>query len=265
MVITESKAKMKIGDKYFTLMQKDEESQFKFHFDGGYINLATKDEVIANHPDVIYKGNVKGFYKANGKLIQLAFKENFDFPQHYELLFNSQEGFIRTSNIESDEYFTTAKILNVSRSIKMIEYNKFNSDIIPNDINTFKTTEDLTLLAEKITTPNQKILDLTVETELIYDNLDIADSTRGCHLHGSAMKPNQKILDLTVETEFTCNNLDVTDEMKGRYLQSLKVSPSRKSLDLRLEETCENITLTNTTRDDFRGGIMLGSEVEVND
>ena len=229
MNISESNAKMKIGDKYYTLMQKDEESQFKFHFDGGYINLVTKDEVIANSPDVIYKDNVKGFYKANGTLVQLAFKENFDFPQHYELLFNSQEGFIRTSNIESDEYFTTAKILNVSRSIKMIEYNKFNSDIIPNDINTFKTTEDLTLLAEKITTPNRKILDLTVETELIYDNLD------------------------------------TIDHVKGYHLQSLKTSPTRKSLDLRLEETCENITLTNTTRDDFRGGIMLGSEVEVND
>ena len=229
MVITESKAKMKIGDKYYTLMQKDEESQFKFHFDGGYINLVTKDEVIVNSPDVIYKDNVKGFYKANGTLVQLAFKENFDFPQHYELLFNSQEGFIRTSNIKSDEYFTTAKILNVSRSFNIIEYNKFNSDIIPNDINTFKTTEDLTLLAEKITTPNQKILDLRTETEVTY------------------------------------NNLDTIDTVKGYHLQSLKTSPARKSLDLRLEETCENITLTNTTRDDFRGGIMLGSEVEVND
>ena len=229
MVITESKAKMKIGDKYFTFMQKDEESQFKFHFDGGYINLVTKDEVITNSPDVIYKDNVKGFYKANGKLIQLAFKENFDFPQHYELLFNSQEGFVRTDNIESDEHFTTAKVLNVSRSFNIIEYNKFNSDIIPNDINTFKITEDLTLLAEKITTPNRKILDLRTETEIIYDNLDIADTTGGC------------------------------------LLQSIKTSPTRKSLDLRLEETCENITLTNTTRDDFRGGIMLGSEVEVND
>ena len=265
MNISESNAKMKIGDKYYTLMQKDEESQFKFHFDGGYINLVTKDEVIVNSPDVIYKDNVKGFYKANGTLVQLAFKENFDFPQHYELLFNSQEGFIRTSNIKSDEYFTTAKILNVSRSFNIIEYNKFNSDIIPNDINTFKTTEDLTLLAEKITTPNRKTLDLRTETELIYDNLDIADSTRGCHLHGSAMKPNQKILDLTVETEFTYNNLDTIDHTRGYHLQSLKTSPARKSLDLRLEETCENITLTNTTRDDFRGGIMLGSEVEVND
>ena len=229
MVITESKAKMKIGDKYFTFMQKDEESQFKFHFDGGYINLVTKDEVIANSPDVIYKDNVKGFYKINGKLIQLAFKENFDFPQHYELLFNSQEGFVRTDNIESDEHFTTAKVLNVSRSFNIIEYNKFNSDIIPNDINTFKTTEDLTLLAEKITTPNRKILDLRTETEFTYNNLDIINPIKGCHL------------------------------------QSLKTSPTRKSLDLRLEETCENITLTNTTRDNFRGGIMLGSEVEVND
>ena len=149
MVITESKAKMKIGDKYFTFMQKDEDSQFKFHFDGGYINLVTKDEVITNSPDVIYKDNVKGFYKANGTLVQLAFKENFDFPQHYELLFNSQEGFVRTDNIESDEHFTTAKVLNVSRSFNIIEYNKFNSDIIPNDINTFKTTENLTMLAEK--------------------------------------------------------------------------------------------------------------------
>ena len=189
------------------------------------------------------------------------FKENFDFPQHYELLFNSQEGFVRTDNIESDEYFTTAKVLNISRSFNIIEYNKFNSDIIPNDINTFKTTEDLTLLAEKITNPNQKILDLQTETELIYDNLDIADEMKGCHLHGSAMKPNRKILDFTTETEITYKNLDITDETKGYYLQSLKVSPSRKSLDLRLEETCENITLTNTTRDDFRGGIMLGSEV----
>ena len=265
MVITESKAKMKIGDKYFTFMQKDEDSQFKFHFDGGYINLATKDEVLANHPDVIYKNNVKGFYKANGKLIQLAFKENFDFPQHYELLFNSQEGFVRTDNIESDEYFTTAKVLNVSRSFNMIEYNKFNSDIIPNDINTFKITDDLTMLAEKITTPNRKTLDLTVETEFTYNNLDIADSTRGCYLHGSAMKPNQKILDFTTETEFTYNNLDITDSTRGCHLQSIKTSPARKSLDLRLEETCENITLTNTTRDNFRGGIMLGSEVEVND
>ena len=229
MVITESKAKMKIGDKYFTFMQKDEESQFKFHFDGGYINLVTKDEVITNSPDVIYKDNVKGFYKANGTLIQLAFKENFDFPQHYELLFNSQEGFVRTDNIESDEHFTTAKVLNVSRSFNIIEYNKFNSDIIPNDINTFKTTEDLTLLAEKITTPNRKILDLRTETEVTY------------------------------------NNLDTIDPVKGYHLQSIKTSPTRKSLDLRLEETCENITLTNTTRDDFRGGIMLGSEVEVND
>ena len=79
------------------------------------------------------------------------------------------------------------------------------------------------------------------------------------------MKPNQKKLDFTTETEITYKNLDVTDETKGCCLQSLKASPSRKTLDLRLEETCENITLINTTRDNFRGGIMLGSEVEVND
>ena len=265
MIISESKAKIKIDDKLYTFIQKDEDSQFKFYYDGGYINLVTKDEVIATSPDVKYKDNVKGFYKANGTLVQLAFKENFDFPQHYELLFNSQEGFVRTDNIESDEHFTTAKVLNVSRSFNIIEYNKFNSDIIPNDINTFKTTEDLTLLAEKITTPNKKILDLRTETELIYDNLDIADTARGCHLHGSAIKPNRKILDLRTETEITYKNLDVTDENKGCYLQSLKASPSRKTLDLRLEKTCENITLTNITRDNFRGGIMLGSEVDLND
>ena len=79
------------------------------------------------------------------------------------------------------------------------------------------------------------------------------------------MKPNQKILDLTVETEFTYNNLDTIDHVRGYHLQSLKTSPARKSLDLRFEDICENITLTNTTRDNFRGGIMLGSEVEVND
>ena len=79
------------------------------------------------------------------------------------------------------------------------------------------------------------------------------------------MKPNQKILDLTVETEFTYNNLDTIDHDRGYYLQSIKTSPTRKTLDLRLEETCENITLINTTRDNSRGGIMLGSEVEVND
>ena len=79
------------------------------------------------------------------------------------------------------------------------------------------------------------------------------------------MQPNQKILDLRTETEVTCNNLDAIDNVIGYHLQSLKTSPTRKSLDLRLEETCENITLTNTTRDDFRGGIMLGSEGEVND
>ena len=265
MIISESKAKIKIGDKLYTFMQKNEDSQFKFYYDNNHINLATKDEVIANHPDIIYRDNIKAYYKYNNKLIQLALKENFDFPQHYELLFNSQEGFIRISNIESDEYFTTAKILNISRSIKMIEYNKFNSDIILNDINTFKTTEDLTLLAEKVTTPNKKILDLRTETELIYDNLDIADTARGCDLHGSAMKPNRKILDLRTETEFTYNNLNTIDHARGCYLQSIKTSPTRKSLDLRLEETCENIILTNTTRDNFRGGIMLGSEVEVND
>ena len=265
MIISESKAKIKIGDTLYTFIQKDEDSQFKFYYDNNHINLATKDEVIANHPDVIYRDNIKAYYKYNNKLIQLALKENFDFPQHYELLFNSQEGFVRTNNIESDEHFTTAKVLNVSRSFNIIEYNKFNSDIIPNDINTFKTTEDLTLLAEKITTPTQHVIDFTTETELIYDNLDIADSTRGCHLHGSVMKPNQKILDFTTETELTCNNLDTIDPVKGYHLQAIEASPSRKSLDLRLEETCENITLINTTRDNLKGGIMLGSEVEVND
>ena len=45
----------------------------------------------------------------------------------------------------------------------------------------------------------------------------------------------------------------------------LKPLHLEKSLDLRLEEICENITLINTTRDNFKGGIMLGSEVEVND
>ena len=265
MNISESNAKMKIGDKYYTLMQKDEESQFKFHFDGGYINLVTKDEVIANSPDVIYKDNVKGFYKANGTLIQLAFKENFDFPQHYELLFNSQEGFVRTDNIESDEHFTIAKVLNISRSINIIEYNNFNSDIIANDETKINRTDKLIMLTEKITTPTQHVIDFTTETEIIYKNLDIADETRGCHLHGSVMKPNQKILDFATETEITYENLDIADETKGCYLHNIIITPTRKTLDLRLEETCENITLTNTTRDDFKGGIMLGSEVEVND
>ena len=187
MIISESKAKIKIGDKLYTFIQKDEDSRFKFYYDDNHINLVTKDEVIANHLDIIYRDNIKAYYKYNNKLIQLALKENFDFPQHYELLFNSQEGFVRTDNVESDEHFTTAKVLNVSRSFNIIEYNKFNSDIIPNDINTFKITEDLTMLAEKILTPTQHVIDFTTETELIYDNLDIADSIRGCYLHGSVM------------------------------------------------------------------------------
>lgn len=225
MVITESNAKMKIGDKYFTFMQKDEESQFKFYFDGGYINLATKDEVIANSPDAIYRDNVKGFYKANGTLIQLAFKENFDFPQHYELIFNKQEGFIRTDNIESDTHFTTAKVLNVSRLVNMIEYNKHNLDIIANDESRFNKTEELIMLAEKITMPTQHIIDFTTETEITYKNLDIANETKGCYLH------------------------------------NVEASPSRKILDLRLEETCENITLDKLIRDDTRGAIILWNEV----
>ena len=218
---------MKIGDKYFTFMQKDEESKIKFRFDGGYINLATKDEVIANSPDVIYKDNVKGFYKANGNLVQLAFKENFDFPQHYELIFNKQEGFVRTDNIESDTYFTTAKVLNVSRSVNIIEYNKHNSEIVANDEKRVNKTDKLIILAEKITTPTQDIIDFRTETEI------------------------------------TNNNVETNNEMYGARLHNVKSDISKRVLDFTLEETYENVEINNVIRHYTRGTIL--PETEVND
>lgn len=265
MIITESNAKMKIGDKYFTFMQKDEESQFKFHFDGGYINLATKDEVMTNHLDVIYRNNVKAFYKHNGKLIQLAFKENFDFPQHYELLFNSQEGFIRTDNIESDEHFTTAKVLNVSSSVNIIEYNKHNLEIVANDESRFNKIDELIMLAEKITTPTQDIIDFRTETEITYNNVETNNEMVGAKLYSTKSSPNTCVIDFKTvpETKITYNNIESNNEMDGARLCNVKSDISKHMLDFILEETYENVEINNVTRHYTRGAIL--PETEVND
>lgn len=197
MNVTESKVKIKIGNKLYTFMQKDEENEIKFYLDTGDINLVTKDEALDNIENSKYVDNIRAFYYCNGSLIQLALKENIDVPKTYELIFNKQEGFEVTDNLERDKYFTTAKVLNISRSFHMIEYNKYNDDIITDNENRLDRNDSNISLAESTIAYVRDEIDLTSETNINYNNLEGLIPIVGCRLLGISATPSKNILDFT--------------------------------------------------------------------
>ena len=206
MYITASQAKIKIGDKLYTFLQKDEDSKIKFHLDNDDINLVTKEEVLDNIEDATYKDTFKAWYHVNGTLIQLAFKEEVVVPNTYELIFNKQEGFETTDNLTRDTYFTTAKVLNVAKSLRYIEYNKWNTDLIYSNKEILNINEENVAFGE-------------VEVERVYHNINfeakdgfttnkakIGVTNVGGELLSVEPAIEKYIIDYAVENGFVTNN-----------------------------------------------------------
>jgi hypothetical protein len=159
------------------------------------INLVTKDEVMTNIEGVIYRDSAKVFYHYNGTLTQLALSEDTIIPKVFELTFNKQEGFEITDILDRDKYFTTAKVLNVSRSIMRIPYNDINSgDMTYN--NAIGTSENDMRLAESTIAMSQHVIDCMNDG----DNLTTYRVIDGS-LDYIMANPTQRIYDFRQEEE----------------------------------------------------------------
>ena len=248
MIITESNAKLKVGDNLYTFLQKDEDSKIKLYLDGEDINLVTKEEVLDNIEDATYKDTFKAWYCINGNLIQVAFKEEVEVPKYYELIFNKQEGFKTTENLYRDSQFTTTKVLNVETSLRYIECNEGNIDLVYNDKNIFSINKNNITLNEVDTKSSLYTINLITETQLTHNNVEInvKEDDIGVELLSIKTKAKERIIDYINETEFIYNNaeINVKENKAGAELSSekIKVINHKHLINYDDEEkfTCDN-------------------------
>lgn len=205
MNITKSKVGFMKGGNLYTLLQKDENSKIKFYYDNGFINVATKDEVLANLQGISYKDEVKIYYYLNGTCVQLAVSEDIVYDNVYTLEFNDQEGFENTTNVQRDSNFTTISPLNVEKKVETIDYNNTNAELTYDSTCTAHTYHiDLSVRIANIL---QTSIDYTAETELAY-NKTIQDNQNGSELVSIELDIAQGNLELIEgnEVNFTLNN-----------------------------------------------------------
>lgn len=90
MNITDTKIKIKKGDTIYTLLQKDEDSKIKIKYKDNIINIATKQDILNNTPNVFYKDSIKIYARINGVFVQLAVKEDIEYFDTYVLSLNNK-------------------------------------------------------------------------------------------------------------------------------------------------------------------------------
>lgn len=134
MEISKSKIKFMQNGELYTLLQKDEDSGVKFYYDGSYVNLATKNEVLLNMPDIQYLDQHRVFYYLHGQCIQLATYEDV-IGGAYTLNFNKDNELLEDNGeVTSDEYFTTVLNIAVTKVRSTIEYTEANTDLTLTDV-----------------------------------------------------------------------------------------------------------------------------------
>ena len=132
MNISRSKVKFMQDGELYTFLQKDEDSGLRFYYDGGYINLVTKNEVLENMPDVTYLNNHRIFYYLHGQCIQLAVYEDITGGSH-TITFNNQDTLENNNKVTTYNNFTTALKLDVEKTTTTIDYTNNNNGLICNE------------------------------------------------------------------------------------------------------------------------------------
>ena len=138
MNISRSKVKFMQDGELYTFLQKDEDSGLRFYYNGGYINLVTKNEVLENMPDVTYLNNHRIFYYLHGQCIQLAVYEDI-IGGAYTLTFNNESTLENNTKVTTYNEFTTALKLDVEKTTTTIDFTNNNSDLTCNEYT--ETTE----------------------------------------------------------------------------------------------------------------------------
>ena len=131
MNISRSKVRFMQDGKVYTFLQKDEDSGLRFYYDGGYINLVTKNEVLLNMPDVTYLNNHRIFYYLHGQCIQLAVYEDIIGGSH-TITFNNESTLENNGVVTTYDEFTTALKLDVEKTTTTIDVTNNNSDLTCN-------------------------------------------------------------------------------------------------------------------------------------
>lgn len=207
MNITTSKIKFMKGGNIYTLLQKDEDSVIKFHYNGNVINIVTKQEVLDNLPNLTYNDTAKIFYYLNGELIQLAVEEDIEYFNTYELIFNNNDSFVTSDNINRDNSFTTLSLFNIEKISDSINYNNSNIELKYDDTICISNASNISLLT-RATDETPNILNLRTNPELSLIDT-VQDSLAGCKLDVLELditKIINKVTEATVAENYTLNN-----------------------------------------------------------
>ena len=132
MNISRSKVRFMQDGKVYTFLQKDEDSGLRFYYDGEYINLVTKNEVLINMPDVTYLNNHRIFYYLHGQCIQLAVYEDIIGGSH-TITFNNESTLENNTKVTTYNNFTTALKLDVEKTMATVDFTNNNSDLTCNE------------------------------------------------------------------------------------------------------------------------------------
>ena len=261
MNITDSKVKFIKDGNIYTLLQKDENSKIKFHYDDSVINIVTKQEVLNNLPNISYNDTIKIYYYLNGTCVQLAVKEDIEYPNTYELVFNNQDGFETSSNIKRDNNFTTIALLNVSKKSRSVDYNVANVELIYDS--TCTAYEESIILSTRTTDETMNIIDHTTETELVSKAIT-QDSLLGSTLSITDLDVAKTTYELTENIDngtYTLNNYSIQDSLLGAIVTTVDLDVTNATYDLTGDANVDDYTLENTTIQSFYSTLSY-TEVE---
>ena len=169
MNITDSKIKFMKDGNIYTLLQKDEDSKVKFNYKKTTINIATKEDVLENLPNISYLDTIKIYYYLNGECIQLAVKEDVEYPNVYSLEFNNENEFENTQSVAMFRSFASVRSLNVEKVSDTITYNNTNKDLVFDD-KIYEAYEKGIILQTRATDQVSSVIKLTNETEIETNN-----------------------------------------------------------------------------------------------
>ena len=259
MNITDSKIRFMKDGNIYTLLQKDENSKIKFRDGDGVINIATKQEVIENLPYITYHDTVKIYYYLNGECVQLAVKEDVEYPNIYELSFISENEFETTDNVRSTKRFTTIKPLNLEKTYTYVTYNNESTEFTCDE--NCKINNNVVSLATRDTEIISAVIDHTDdETELTLNNIT-RNSYSGSMLTSSVISILKYAYDLTNDkTESTLNNAIRT--LSGCKLAPIVMDVTHKTYYL-TKENASDFTVNNAAIQDYYGTLSYNEVEEV--
>ena len=251
MQITDSKVKFVKDGNIYTLLQKDENSKIKFYNDDGVINIATKQEVIDNLPNITYLDTIKIYYYLNGECVQLAVKEDIEMPNVYSLQFNNNDQFEVTRNIMRYARFSTIASLNVEKTDSFIYYNDKNTDI-KYDSNVCIAYENGIALDTEATDEVQAIIDCASDTEVVTQYIN-QDPLTGAMLSITDLDVTKTIYNITENIDdgsYTLNEYAIQDPLLGSKISTVSLDVTKMTYDLS-GDVSSDYTLNNSTIQTF--------------